>query len=413
MTSARTQKASGRLTDTLLQLRQAARYPQDPSRPRMSWRQDLVTCMLATWLIQGLTMDAWAHTNQNTLESVLTPWHALFYGGFAVTAAWIGWRISRNFEAGRSWVAAIPVGYGVALIGMGLFFLSGVGDQIWHAKFGIERDLEAFLSPPHTVLVIGMALLVTAPFRSMWSDPRPRPTSFLSLLPAVWSLALMVLLLALFGNYVFIFASDLPTISRAAFAEGFPGVAPQPLLDVFSARFQVQGVIMLYLTTVLLVAPVLLALRRWRLPFGSITFMWTLVIASNLVAYQYNRGWTLVAVVVGGLIADYLVLRLRPSGDRVGMFRLFAALAPLGLWAMYFLVLAVAYNVGWPAELAVGVGAIAGMITLMVAYVMVPTPIHRISDDPAPMSEVAMPAAATRSGRTAEARALRVDGHVR
>ena len=136
---------------------------------------------------------------------------------------------------------------------------------------------------------------------------------------------------------------------------------------------------------------------RSRLPFGSITFMWTLIIASDLVAYQYNRGWTLVAVVLGGLIADYLVLRLRPSGDRVSMFRLFAALAPAGLWAMYFLVLAIAYDVGWPVELAVGVGAIASMITLILAYVMIPTPVRLISDDsvPLPPAEAPMPATVT------------------
>ena len=127
--------------------------------------------------------------------------------------------------------------------------------------------------------------------------------------------------------------------------------------------------------------------------------MWTLVVASNLVAYQYNRGWTLLAVVLGGLIADLLVLGLRPTGDRVGMFRLFAALAPVGLWAAYFLVLAVAYDVGWPAELAVGVGAIAGMITLMLAYVMIPTPVRRLAEDLAPTSSVGDPlsAAATAS----------------
>ena len=130
---------------------------------------------------------------------------------------------------------------------------------------------------------------------------------------------------------------------------------------------------------------------------GSITFIWTLVIASGLVAFQYNRGWTLVAVVLGGLFADYLVLRLRPSSDRVSMFRTFAALAPAGLWATYFLVLAIAYNVGWPVELAVGVGAIAIMITLILAYVMIPTPIRLISDDSAPVStaEAPMPAPAT------------------
>ncbi len=376
------------LTDALRHPLAAARQAQDQARPRMSWRQDLVTCVFATWLIEGLTMDAWAHTNQTKLETVVTPWHALFYGGFAVTAGWIIWCIRQNIKDGRSGLGAVPIGYGVALIGMGCFFVSGVGDQIWHALFGIERDLEAFLSPTHLLLVIGMALLVSAPFRAMWSDPRPRNTSFLSLLPAVWSLALVVLLLSLFGDYVIIFASDLPTISKEAFAAQFPGNAPQPLLDVFSARFQVQGVSMLYLTNLLLMVPVLLALRRWRLPFGSITFMWTLIIASDLVAYQYNRGWTLVAVVLGGLVADYLVLRLRPSAERVSMFRTFAALAPAALWAIYFIVLAVAYNIGWPVELAVGVGAIASMLTLILAYVMIPTPVRLLADDAAPVAAV-------------------------
>ncbi len=390
-----TRQLAETLADAVLHPRTAARAARDPTRPRMLWHQDLVTCVLATWLIQGLTMDAWAHTNQTTLESVITPWHALFYGGFAVTAAWILWQIRRNIEHGYSGLAAVPVGYGVALIGMALFFLSGVGDQIWHGLFGIERDLEAFLSPTHLLLVVGMALLVSAPFRAMSSDPRPRKTSFLSLLPAVWSLGLTVLLLSLFGDYVIIFASDLPTISQEAFAAQFPGDAPAPLLGVFSARFQVQGVVMLYLTNLLLMAPVLLLLRRWRLPFGSITFMWTLIIASDLVAYQYNRGWTLVAVVLGGLVADYLVLRLRPSADRVGMFRLFAALAPAALWALYFVVLAIAYHVGWSVELAVGVGAIASMITLLLAYLMIPTPVRTLPDGgtTVPPIEAPVPAA--------------------
>jgi hypothetical protein len=237
--------------------------------------------MFATWLIQGLTMDAWAHTNQTKLETVVTPWQRALLRGFGVTAAWICWQIHLNFKAGRSRLGAVPVGYGVALIGMGLFFLSGVGDQIWHARFGIERDLEAFLSPSHTLLVIGMALLVTAPFRSdvvrSASSQDVVPRAAASGLVALADGAAVRPLRQLHRHL----PERPPTISRAAFATGFPGGAPIPLLDVFSARFQVQGVVMLYLTTLLLMAPVLLALRRWQLPFGSITFMWTLVVASN------------------------------------------------------------------------------------------------------------------------------------
>ena len=64
------------LAGALLHPRAAAREARQPNRPRMLWHQDLVTCVLAMWLIQGLTMDAWAHTNQTRLETVVTPWHA-------------------------------------------------------------------------------------------------------------------------------------------------------------------------------------------------------------------------------------------------------------------------------------------------------------------------------------------------
>jgi hypothetical protein len=108
--------------------------------------------------------------------------------------------------------------------------------------------------------------------------------------------------------------------------------------------------------------------------------MWTLIIASDLVAYQYNRGWTLVAVVLGGLVADYLVLKLRPSAERVTMFRTFAAFAPVALWAIYFIVLAIAYDIGWPVELAVGVGIVSSMSILLLAYLMIPTPVRLLAE---------------------------------
>jgi hypothetical protein len=357
----------------LLHPRAATRAVHDANRPRFLWHQQVITCLLATWLVEGLTMDAWAHLNQTKLDSVLTPWHGLFYGGFFATATWIFWHIEHHHGEGHSRLAAIPIGYGVAVVGIGIFFVSGVGDQIWHLTFGIERNLKAFLSPTHIGLVIGMTLIVSAPWRSMWSDPLiSRTPSLLQLLPAVWSLGLTVLLISNISGYILIFPSDLPSIGQSAFISHFPGIAPAPLLNVLSARFQVQGVLMIEMTNFLMMIGVLLALRRWRLPFGSITFIWTLLIGSALVSYQYNKGWTLVAAVIGGLIADYLVLRMRPSIERPAAFRAFAGLAPAALWTSYFLVLAIAYHIGWPVELACGVIILASLSTAMVAYAMVP-----------------------------------------
>ena len=65
------------------------RMPDATARPRASYRDDLVTIVLGLWFVVGLLLDAWAHNNLRGLESFFTPWHGVFYSGFAATAAWI------------------------------------------------------------------------------------------------------------------------------------------------------------------------------------------------------------------------------------------------------------------------------------------------------------------------------------
>jgi hypothetical protein len=45
------------------------------TRPRLPWRDELVTCALLTWMIAGLHLDGWAHRNRNLRDSIVTPWH--------------------------------------------------------------------------------------------------------------------------------------------------------------------------------------------------------------------------------------------------------------------------------------------------------------------------------------------------
>src|SRR6266536_6535639 len=86
---------------------------------RMNWAEDLVTLVLTAWLIGGLFLDGWAHNTRPQLETFFTPWHAVFYSGFAAIAAWICWSVwSRR---------GVPAGYGPALVGVAIFLLSGVG----------------------------------------------------------------------------------------------------------------------------------------------------------------------------------------------------------------------------------------------------------------------------------------------
>jgi hypothetical protein len=353
-------------------------------RPHMTWHQDAITCLLATWLIMGLYMDGWAHSNQTTLDSIATPWHALFYGSFMALSGWMLWHLRFHHDAGHRGLAAIPVGYGGGIAGLAIFTVGGIGDQIWHLSLGIERDLKAFISPTHLMLIIGMLLMLSSPFRSQWAQRGPRAPSFARILPALWSITLTMMLTAITYNYAFAYASNLPQISQKGFVTGFPGGTSIPLLNVFEQRFEAQGVLVLHMTTFIYVLPILVMLRRWqRLPFGCCTFLFTSVTAATLVMFQYTNGWTLIAAAVAGLGCDWLIRVLRPNTSNVWSFRLFALLAPVLLWTSYFVVVAIAYHLGWAIELSAGAVVLTGLATMTLSYLIAPSPIPPYTDAPA------------------------------
>ena len=54
---------------------------------RTSTRENLITIALGWWLLGGIFLDGWAHNQLgDSLESFFTPWHAVFYSGFAAVS---------------------------------------------------------------------------------------------------------------------------------------------------------------------------------------------------------------------------------------------------------------------------------------------------------------------------------------
>ena len=64
---------------------------------------------------------------------------------------------------------AIPVGYGVAFIGLCILGVAGPWDLIWHSVYGFEVNVEAIVSPPHLLLFFGGLLVSSTGIRSMWA----------------------------------------------------------------------------------------------------------------------------------------------------------------------------------------------------------------------------------------------------
>jgi len=341
----------------------------DIARPRVSYRSDMITAVLGGWFVVGLILDAWAHNNLADLETFFTPWHGVFYSGFVATAAWICWQVLRNMLAGRRGRAAVPVGYGLAVIGLPIFAVAAVGDGIWHTVLGIETSLNILFSPTHVVGVTSMALIVTAPLRSAWGDPATTAAPTVGrLLPAVLTTAFATTLVLLFVQYGNALVWGPYAIVGALSVDpgsGF-GSGPSPIELVSSVA----------VTNVVLLVPLLLLARRWRVPPGTATVVYLVVAAlcGAITAFSYPE--MLLMIVLAGACVDGLLAWLRPGDGSRGRFVAFAALAPLVTWALF--VAFAAGSVGrLPSvvEMWTGVPVTAALLGAIVGVLAAPHPL--------------------------------------
>ncbi|MEV1249324.1 hypothetical protein ACIBO2_57470 [Nonomuraea sp. NPDC050022] len=340
----------------------------------MSPRTDLVTALLGTWFGVGLMIDAWAHSNLAQLETFFTPWHAVFYSGFAVVSGWIIWQVWRNVRAGRQGLAAVPTGYLAGLVAIPAFAVFGLADMMWHTILGIETTINIFFSPSHLGLVVTMMLIITTPLRSVWNAPDvgARP-SLGRLLPALIGLAFATTLVSLFLSYGGAMKYRPEGIVRALSmlqnAGGGAGGAGPVALGPGAEQVAVAMVV----TNVVVLGPVLFLVRRWLLPFGSVTVMYAVIALMPAAQTGFRNIPILVSFVMAGVVSDLLIRWLRPSGERRGAYWAFAGLSAFATWSLYIGV-ASAIGGGLPAvpELWTGAPVVAGLIGLALGALLLP-----------------------------------------
>jgi hypothetical protein len=356
-------------------------------RVRMSRRGDLVTVLLATWLIAGLFIDGWAHNTRPRLETFFTPWHAAFYSGFAAVAAWMCWSVWTRRRLVGSWREAVPAGYGLGLAGLAIFLVSGAGDMSWHIAFGIERDIDALLSPTHLGLFTGAFLIVTTPLRSAWADPDVgRRVSFGEVLPALLSLTLAGSLAAFMFQYLHPIDENFVSIGREQFFRQEFTVFQYHDVHKLAIEAGVPGFM---LSSAFLFGPLLFLLRRWQPPAGSAL----LVIGVQCLLLQLMTGLQDAGLAEVGLIGavgvEGLLAALRPAPASRWRVRSFCALAPVVFWGVYLGGIALNDGgLGWNAEDWGGAVVWSALTMLALAMLMFPpvVPAKRppAGDAPAP-----------------------------
>jgi hypothetical protein len=326
---------------------------------RATWNEDLVTGWCSLLLVLGLYLGGWNHLNRAGDGPVLTPWHGLLYLGFAATAGWI---LTRHQRRGAWSLRAVPPGYRLALIGVGLAMVAVAGDAVWHTLYGVEQGLARLVSPFHLMLFVGASLLVSSALRAAWSGPSSaRVPGLRAFWPPALSTTLVVAMTAFFFQYV----SPVVAWRRPALA-GLPAGSP------FAETVQVYELLGLLAHNLLFIAPVLLLLLRWQTPLGTFTVMAGSV--ALLLATQTELGLVglVGAAVLGGTAADVAVTLLRPSPQRRWAARTVAVIAPAVYWSAHFALLKVGYGVSWELEIWLGSVVWACLSGLTLALLMWP-----------------------------------------
>jgi hypothetical protein len=337
------------------------------ARPRASYRADMITVLLSLWVLVGVFLDAWAHNNLAALETFFTPWHAVLYSGFVALGGWICWIVWRGVRDGRRGIAAVPVGYGLAVLGVPLFALAGTGDYLWHTVFGIEQSLNILFSPTHLLLGVSMILIVTSPLRSAWSNPDlPAAPGLRRLLPAILSLAFPTTGVLLFLQYANALVWD-PWNVVFALSNPLDGSVPQ------GGLLPNHLVSQIVVTSILLLAPLLLLARRWRVPAGTTTMLYAIVAALCSAITAFHLPSIIVTLLVSGVLVDALLVRLVPTEGRRGAFLAFGALAPLVTWSVYLAVASVgARHLPAVVEYWTGIPVVTALLGLVLAVLMQP-----------------------------------------
>jgi len=341
-----------------------------PTTPTMrsevpaSGREHLGTVLFGLWMTVGLFLDGYFHQNLDSGgESFITPWHGVFYAGFTASALWLARMSRRRAPGGLDWrLASLPPGYDGARVGLALFALGGIGDAAWHGAFGVERGIDALLSPTHLLLFVGLLLILTAPVRAARATPSQPPSPWM----LAWSVITATALVGFFLNFAW--GLGIAALTRTPY---------DPLTDAGETSV-IAGVASMLVTTAVLFTASRVLLAARQLPVGAITALFTITALLVSAAFDEDAEGVLAAALAG--VALELLLRTRRAVDP-GRPPIAAFVTASGvLWLGYLGLLRALDGIEWQPEIWLGAATLCALLAGAIAAIGNPPPERYLSD---------------------------------
>ena len=310
-----------------------------------SGHEHVLTVLFGLWMTVGLFLDGAFHQDlRGDTESFLAPWHAVFYSGFLASAGWLTTMSRRRAPSAVDWrLRFLPPGYAAARTGLVLFAVGGIGDAAWHTAFGVERGIDALLSPTHLLLFVGLLLVLTSPYRAADAAPSSPPTPWM----VAGSVISATALVGFFLNFAW-------GLGIAAFAR----TPYDPITEIGETEVIASVASTLVTTAVLFGGARLLR----RPPPGAITALFFVVALLVSAAFDEDIEGVAVALVAGIALDAFGRTRIRPAAF---------AVASAILWFGYLGLLAIG-GIAWQAEIWIG----AAVLNVIAAYAIAPITAH-------------------------------------
>src|SRR3954447_2038341 len=316
----------------------------------------------------------------------------IMYGCFAAAGAWLLARVAARQERpekadepakpkakgalrkriapGKSlkWaLEATPVGYRLGFLGLGIAFCGLGGDIVWHTVFGVEDGIARVIAPFHLFLFTGAGLLLTSPLRATYASAEyGGRLSLRRAMPVIFGLTLITALALFLLQWLSAFADWSPSVDVAALPRS---VRTDPAI-VQSLQMVILSQVLL--STLILIAALLTGIRRFRLPFGAMTIVYTLAATLTAALSNLKLYGAVLAATFAGLVADTLIQRLRPSADNARACRIVAFATSLAFAGSYLVALSVLHNRSLPFDLTLGTIGLTGIAGLAFSSVVIP-----------------------------------------
>jgi hypothetical protein len=325
---------------------------QQHAAPR-SIALDYAVGICGVWISGGFFLDAWAHGHV-PVESFFTPYHAVFYSGMLALFLVIAAFALLNRRRGYSWANAVPRPYRLALLGIPIFVLGGIGDMLWHRMLGLEEGVDALLSPTHQILGLGIFFLSSGPIRSVLAE-RGTARSLARQLPLTLGLATW-LLLAHFGTA---YAFD-PAAGRTNAPPSIVPFSPSYLTALAIGYYKVAtGVLIVIFQSTLITGFALWLVSRLHPAPGMLTLLFLLGNTAPAAAFTNQTpllAVTLTQSLLTGIFADLFVARYdpHPAPGTLRAFHWFGAIVPLLYIGSYLTATWIGERIWWDWNVALG-----------------------------------------------------------